>query len=187
MFNRHVKCFRKCTYDGIITRKKIYQQVQHSLVLKNLTQQHYHIEKFKDIEDAYFKIGDRITSQTHRRRILKKVAKSAAASGMTTDVWIKRARETNKQSIVTGKSHMAKLLGMSESSGGRILRRMHALGIITRTVIMQVLGKVVCQAELDEYIQSCPDGNIQISKKGICRLLLGPKVSLTNIQGTTKS
>jgi len=180
MFNRYVECFKRFTCNGPLTWEKVYHQIQHSLVLKNFKQQQYRIEKWKDTEDAYYRIGDRITSEKKRNSILKKVAKCAAALGITTDDWMKRARTKNKQYIVSGKTHMARLLGMSESSGGRILRRMHKLGIITRTVVMQVLGKVSCQAELEELTHSLPECHIHISKKGICRSFLGSIIGLVD-------
>ena len=140
-FNRFVKFFNYITYEKL-SFKNIYEQIRKSIVLKNYAQQQYNINRNQLLLD----------SLSHcNTRAIKKVIKLASQASMTTEQYLKSLPNKNN-TIVSGKYHVANLVGMSSSTGQRLLKNLSKKEI-KRTIIKEVLSTKLNRAEYDYYTE----------------------------------
>lgn len=138
-FNRFVLFFNYTSYEKV-TFKNIYNQIRKSIVLKNYTQQQFHINRNQLLLD----------SLSHRNtRAIKKVIKLASKANMSTEQYIKSLPNKNN-TIVSGKYHVANLVGMSSSTGQRLLKELSKKEI-KRTIIKELLSTSLNRVEYDYY------------------------------------
>lgn len=138
-FNRFVCFFNYTSYEKL-TFKNIYNQIRKSIVLKNYAQQQYNINRNQLLLD----------SLSHRNtRAIKKVIKLASKANMSTEQYIKSLPNKNN-TIVSGKYHVANLVGMSSSTGQRLLKDLSKKEI-KRTIIKELLSTSLNRVEYDYY------------------------------------
>jgi hypothetical protein len=140
-FNRFVLFFNYTDYEKL-TFKNIYNQIRKSIILRNYKQQQFNIERTQLL----------LNCLDHRNtRAIKKVIKLAAKANMTTTEYIKSLSSKNN-SIISGKYHVSKLVGMSSSTGQRILKELSKKEI-KRTVIKELLSTELNRANYDYYTE----------------------------------
>ena len=143
-FNKYLDFFKKCTYEKI-SFKIIYNQIRKAVVLKNYRQQQYRIDNVEQVIVAFkdptyrFKVGEPLY-----RAILRRASKTAHSSGISADEYVDRltGRKTGL-TIVSGKHHVGKLIGMSSATGQRVLK--------------DLATKEVTRKKVDHIVVECRD------------------------------
>jgi hypothetical protein len=164
-FNRFVLFFNYIQYEKL-TFKNIYVQIRKSIVLKNYKQQQYNIERTQLL----------LNCLDHRNtRAIKKVIKLAAKANMTTTEYIKSLSSKN-YNIISGKYHISKLIGMSSSTGQRLLKELSKKEI-KRTIIKELLSTELNRANYDYYTELYSD-NIVVPIYNAIYLYKGSSITI---------
>ena len=167
-FNRFVLFFNYTTYN-ILTYKNIYNQIRKSLILKNYKQQEYNIKRNKSF----------MKDLGHgNKKAIKLLIKQARSVGKSTTEYLKCLPKHN-QRIVSGKYHVSKIIGMSSSTGQRILKELSKKEVI-RIVRTKHLSHNSQGYDLDSLRFLNPGKAVHLTKKGSF-LFLGSIISLRSI------
>jgi hypothetical protein len=164
-FNRFVLFFNYITYDNI-SYKNIYNQIRKSLVLKNYKQQEYNIKRNKSF----------IKDLGHgNKKAIKVLIKQARSLGKSTAEYLK-CLPKHKERIVSGKNHISKIIGMSPSTGQRLLKELSQKEV-TRIVITKQLSNIIQGYDLDSLRALNPGKAVHLTKSGTF-MYLGSIISL---------
>lgn len=155
-----------------ISFKTIYQKIVDSPVFKNFRQQQYKIEKKQIRLERVFSNSPLSVNQ----KLTIRVAKEASRMGMTFEEYIKRLRESLTTTIVSGKNHVANLIGYSATYGSKWLRKMEKEGVISRKIIKQYSELPVNHASFDLLRQ---EGKKAVPTDKGFLLFLGSSITLT--------
>jgi len=141
-FNKHLKFYNKVTYVEDVKFKTIVEQIRDSFCIINFSRQDFKIRKNQEMIDTYnlSTSSNKVMAQEQRKRVqwvLKKLSKLARQANMSTEDFVKRLEENNN-GIITGKYHIANLLGMSSSTGSRILNSLENKGIKREKIIHRI-------------------------------------------------
>lgn len=167
-FNRFVLFFNYITYDNI-SYKNIYNQIRKSLVLKNYKQQEYNIKRNKSF----------IKDLGHgNKKAIKVLIKQARSLGKSTAEYLK-CLPKHKERIVSGKNHISKIIGMSPSTGQRLLKELSQKEV-TRIVITKQLSNIVQGYDLDSLRALNPGKAVHLTKSGTF-MYLGSIISLKKV------
>lgn len=188
LFNRFVLFFNYTTYEKL-TFKNIYNQIRKSIVLKNYAQQQYNIDITQDLIKTYYNKDYRNTKAPKAIfRTFKRISKNAAKVSKSSDDYMKSLSLKNKTYIVSGKYHVANLVGMSSSTGQRLLKDLSKKEIKRETVkvtLANSLSKEVYNSYLDMYKNTkymvIPSNNRIYLIKG-SKITINPNTALQSLK-----
>jgi hypothetical protein len=160
-FNKHLFFFKKYQHTSI-TFKELFNTIISGVVLKNLNQQIFNRDKTIAQLAAYKNSSNRNKATG---QLIKALSKKAARYNISTDELVKRTEVSDFKYIVTGKSHISKLTGLSTAASSALLRRMHNSGIIDRKIINYPLKHIPITTPLEVVKEMYPKGVIYISKR----------------------
>lgn len=164
IFNRFLLFFNYVKYD-VVSFKNVYNQIRKSLVLKNYRQQEYHIKRNKSFKQ------DLRNGNSKAIRILIKKAKEA---GLSTSDYLKSLPKFSER-IVSGKYHISSIIGMSPSTGQRLLKEL-SLKEVHRMIQTKKLSNCQNNYELEALRNDFPGKAVHLTKKGSF-LYLGSVIS----------
>lgn len=174
--DRHCRWTNYDEYEKV-TFKSVYDRVVFSPIIKNFNQQQYKINKKQKRLERVFSNSNLSMDQ----KLTKRIAKEAARAGVTFESYIERMLDSFTRTIVSGKYHVANLIGYSATSGSRWLRKMVENGIIDRKVKWKDAGLPVTHASYDVLIEERrrENGSYAVipSSRGF-RLSLGSSINL---------
>ena len=182
-FNKHLRFYNKVSYVDDVKFKTIVEQIRESFCIINYSQQDFKIKKNQEMIDTYnlstnsTKVMDP-AQRKHTEAVLKKLTKLARQSGLSSADFVKRLEENNN-GIITGKYHIANLLGMSSSTGSRILNSLEKKGIKREKIVHRINIEVNQESFL--ALKSIYRGTIIPSKyKNHFMIYVGSRVYLDN-------
>ena len=158
---KYISFFKYPKWGTSPSYKELYTHIQDELLLLNYKQQEYRIEKRAEIFQAFGESRkysqepqccpnkdqvEPVKSLTDKKRkaIIKKTIKAAEKERLSTDEYLdKISLEKNQKTIVSGKYHVSKILGMCPSSGTRILRRLVQRNKINRYNVTIKINAIV--------------------------------------------
>lgn len=126
---KHEDVFKNFNYTTV-TFKDVYEQVVSAIMLRNLKQQAYRIER----NEILFSTATDNCIKNAKNRAIKKLSKQAAKDGITTDQLLSSIKSRKINYIVTGKFHISTIIGCSPTSGLNWLRKLTKKKVITRKV-----------------------------------------------------
>lgn len=183
-FNRFVLFFNYTTYEKL-TFKNIYNQIRKSIVLKNYSQQQYKIDITQDLIKTYYNKDYRNTKAPKANyRTFKRISKKAAEVSMSSNDYMKSLSLKNRDYIVSGKHHISRLIGMSSSTGQRILKELSKKEI-KREVIKETLSTILSRDIYDSYVDMYKNTTYMVvPSQDKVYLIKGSKITLND--NTTK-
>jgi hypothetical protein len=132
-----------------INFRSIYEKVVYSLIVKNYKQQQHNIDRKQRKLDHLFSNGNLEV----KRKVSQTTAKQAAKRGMTFNQYVQCLREELNKDIVSGKHHVANLIGYSATSGRRWLSKMDKCGMITREIVRKYADLPVVHGSFDVLVK----------------------------------
>jgi hypothetical protein len=175
---KHHRFFRYVSY-GKASLKVIYNQIVKALVLNNYKQQDHRIKQ-KSFHIEVFEAKERNRTLDDKfLRVWKKLEKKGET--------LPSLRSSLQKTIVSGKNHVAGIIGMSPSTGARLLRKYHKAGIIERSIITKRINLEYNHGSYDfikEFYNKCIV--IPIPSLGIFLHSLGSAISLPDPQSSSR-
>jgi hypothetical protein len=118
-----------------------------------------------------------------KQKVSQTTAKEAAKRGLTFNEYVKCMREELNDNIVSGKHHVANLIGYSATSGRKWLVKMDKSGIINREVVKKYSDLPVIHGAFEvlkseREVQGRSHAIIPTSKGWL--LCLGSRIQLTS-------
>lgn len=168
-----------CTTYKQKSFKDIYNQILDSIVIKNFKQQEFKIKETKQTLAIYKEgtlLGSKKKLNTHEQKKLKNFAKKANSLGFSADRYFECLSNADIY-IKTGKDHTAKQIGMSSSTGTRILKRLQAQGKVYRETVMLHTNMPVNNAGFD-YLKSLNKETTIVQSQGEFILSKGSRIDL---------
>lgn len=194
-----LKKFKHVYFEGgdLMT---IYKNMVDAIVIKNFLQQDFRrVENIELKEVAisvmkkdkpFFKQLKKVKCEDHRKQLVKSYNKNVKKLIKMTQEWnakkgtrkgtiafCKSFSSKPNKPVCSGKNHVAKLTGMTPSTGRNILKRMHKSGKIIRAVIKKDT-ELKSSCHNMEKLQSRFRNVIPSKKTGTLWLSIGSEVSL---------
>ena len=135
--DKHNRFFKGVEYKEV-TFNNVYNHLVDGVVLKNYKQQAFKINnRINKYNTAKLILSNSNLATKQTKAIAKQLEKEAAGTGLLR--YLKGIVSDNSNcSIVSGKYHVSKLIGMSTTSGSNRLTKLVKDGKITREVIKRV-------------------------------------------------
>jgi hypothetical protein len=141
--NKHTRWFRHAGYTKV-SFKIIYNQIKDILVLNNYKQQDHQIKTHSYEMGVFIAKDCNSILNGKQRSVYKKLNKRGET--------LTSLRSRTKDTIVSGKNHVARILGMSASTGSRLLHKLHTSKRIERKVVKTRIDLPFSHASFD-YIK----------------------------------
>lgn len=173
--NKYHKFFSWKHYTSL-TLKNIYEEIVQELLLVKFKQQQFRIDKKqKELSKVQQVENSKRTDPRKVKPLLKKYgsiekAKSSISKNFT-------------NSIVSGKNHVASIVGCSPATGKNLLKKLHNKNVITRTIVFEKLNYEYNTYSFDMIKATNKQWTIVPSTKNQCFYL--SKGSLISLKGRT--
>lgn len=186
-------------FDGN-TFMEIFKSIPEAIVMKNYLQQDF--RRIENVElkkiaisvtkkdKPFYKELKKVKDEDHRKQLVKAYNKgvkkliamaqewnSRKGTKKSTSAFCKSFSSKPNKPVCSGKNHVAKLTGMTPSTGRNILKRMHKSGKIIRAVIKKDT-ELKSNCHNMEKLQSRFRNVIPSKKTGTLWLSIGSEVSL---------
>ena len=194
---KYISFFKYYKWSAAPSYKDLYTHIQDELLLLNFKQQEYRIEKRKEIFTAFKESSRQYSKEPQccpstdqvepksltdkkRKAIIKKTIKTAEKEGLSTEEYLdKITSEKNQKTIVSGKHHASKILGMCSSSGTRALKRLVERNKINRYNTTIKVNAIVNNYTYDGLKAAYGKATIiPVSRKNCYYIYLGSRIEI---------
>jgi hypothetical protein len=184
LFNSNLHFFNNMIHSSKIDRTKLTHRdflkfIQESLLLQKLIQQEAH---HKEIAVQLRKQGIETNRQKVRGDVsLIKDGKELSQEVIESNPTLHDTVSLLNRGVVTGKSHVAKILGSSNSTGARTLRRIAAKKFVDRKIVYKNTGVFLNPSEYSSAPQlrevgAIPYNSVICKKTGEIQEILGSSI-----------
>lgn len=136
-----------------LTFKNVYDRIITSIITNNYEQQAFIIER----NNVLFGFN---SNSKKKSNYIRAIYKKALKLETSTEQLLQYTKENKINKIVSGKFHVAKLIGLSDSSGLRWLKKLHKRKIIKRKVEIKFIPSVTTFEDYDFHISNMSTGRL---------------------------
>jgi hypothetical protein len=170
---KYIKFFSYKWYEKL-TLRAIYTEIKYELCLTNYKQQKFQINK-KAKELSFVKHAKNSKKSPYRRtkEVLKKYGSFKNS--------ISSISANFTESVISGKNHVANLVGCSASTAANILKKMSEAEIIDRKIVKVYINQAVSNAMFDILRIKYPNAAIlpQMKRNNFC-IVLGSSIRVVS-------
>lgn len=176
---QYVKFFSYKWYEEL-TFRGIYKAIKYELCLTNYKQQNFN--KNRKAKELSFVTNAKNSKKSPYRRT-KQVLKKYGSF----DNSIRSISANYTETIISGKYHVANILGCSPSTASNVMKEMVAAEIITRDIVKHYINHPVSHAMYDSLKVRYPNSAIipQMKRNSFC-VVLGSAIQICGVEGLSR-
>lgn len=167
----HARFFQEAVQNKL-NLKEIYNIILFSLVRRNFAQQTKMFEKKHQLlsDSGYLRnsLNRQGTTEGKHKAVKAIVRMAKKANVSSVDDYVKEMRKDLKKEVVTGKFHVANIIGMSPTTGAKYLRKWNASNLIERKKIVVKIKELPTNGYAFEMLTRTVGtrGKVVLSSKG---------------------